>query len=63
MIAEAASAGQYETEFGKYPRVQILTIVDLFNGKKPAIPFINPAMFKKAPKVDTTKQEGLFQKD
>ena len=62
-IAEAASAGQYETEFGKYPRVQILTIVDLFNGKKPAIPFIDPAMFKKAPKVDTTKQEGLFQKD
>ena len=60
MVAGAASAGHYETEFGKYPRIQILTITDLFNKKKPNIPFVDPAMFKKAPRVDTTRQEKLI---
>lgn len=61
MTAEAASAGHYETEsFRKIPRIQILTLADLFNGKKPQIPFIDPAMFKKAPRVDTSRQEKLL---
>ena len=32
MKAEAAAAGTYETEFGRFPRLQILTPADLFHG-------------------------------
>ncbi len=40
MIAEAVSAGSYESPLWqkKFPRVQILTIEDIFRGKKPNIP-------------------------
>jgi len=44
MIQEAATAGFYEPEFfsdrsgKKYPRLQILTIEELLNGKKPEYP-------------------------
>jgi hypothetical protein len=37
MKTEAVTAGYYETEFGKYPKIQILTIKELFEGKKPAL--------------------------
>jgi len=48
MKTEAVKAGYYETEFGKYPKIQILTIRELFEGKKPAIPLVDPGYFKKA---------------
>ncbi len=38
MKTEAASAGVIDTPFGKVARLQILTIEDLFAGKKPAMP-------------------------
>ncbi len=38
MKREAASAGVLDTPFGKFARLQILTIEDLFAGKKPAMP-------------------------
>jgi len=50
MKTEAVKAGFYETLYGKYPRVQILTIEELFAGKQPNIPLIDSASFKKAPK-------------
>ena len=34
MKKEAASAGVFDTPFGKFARLQILTIEDLFTGKK-----------------------------
>ncbi len=34
--------------FGKFARLQILTIEDLFAGKKPAMPPEDPAGFKRA---------------
>ncbi len=37
MKKEAASAGVLDTPFGKFARLQILTIEDLFAGKKPAV--------------------------
>ncbi len=40
---EAASAGVLDTPFGKFARLQILTIEDLFAGKKPALPPEDPA--------------------
>lgn len=48
MLTEALKAGYYETEYGQYPKLQILTIDDLFAGKKPHIPLIDNSAFKKA---------------
>jgi adenine specific DNA methylase Mod len=60
MKTEAVKAGFYETEFGKYPKIQILTIKELFEGKKPAIPLVDPTAFKKAQAEPTGKQEQLL---
>ena len=38
MKTEAASAGVLDTPFGRFARLHILTIEDLFAGKKPAMP-------------------------
>jgi len=38
MEKEAASAGVLDTPFEKFARLQIVTIEDLFAGKKPAMP-------------------------
>ena len=48
MKKEAASAGVLDTPFGKFALLQILTIEDLFAGKKPAMPPQDPAAFKRA---------------
>src|SRR5437868_1678662 len=37
MRTEAVKAGFYETPYGKYPKIQILTIADLFGSKQPNI--------------------------
>jgi DNA methylase/Restriction endonuclease len=51
MIAEAASAGFYELEGRKYPRLQIITVADALHGTKPAIPLVDTgAAFKRAAK-------------
>ena len=60
MKTEAIKAGYYQTDFGKYPKIQILTIRELFEGKKPAIPLIDPTAFKKAQTEATSKQEKLL---
>jgi adenine specific DNA methylase Mod len=48
--AEAASAGVYKGADGKtYPRLQILTLAELFQNRKPEIPLLDMTlMFKKA---------------
>jgi hypothetical protein len=43
MTKEEASAGVLDTPFGKFARLQILTIEDLFAGKKPAVLPEDPA--------------------
>lgn len=48
MVARAAAAGFYETPLRDFPRVQILTIEDLFDGKRPEMPWLDPSVFKKA---------------
>jgi site-specific DNA-methyltransferase (adenine-specific) len=50
MRTEAVKAGYYETLYGKYPKIQILTIEELFAGKQPDIPLVDSASFKKAAK-------------
>jgi site-specific DNA-methyltransferase (adenine-specific) len=59
MLKEAVKAGFYETLYGKYPKVQILTIAELFEGKQPNIPLVDPTFFKKAPKELMGNQDKL----
>ncbi len=47
-----------DTPFGKFARLQILTIEDLFAGKKPAMPPEDPAAFKKAAREEDTTRQG-----
>ncbi len=58
MKREAASAGILDTPFGKFARLQIVTIEDLFAGVKPAMPPGDPAAFKRAAREgDETRRE------
>jgi site-specific DNA-methyltransferase (adenine-specific) len=60
MKTEAVKAGYYETLYGKYPKLQILTIADLFEGKQPKIPLVDPAAFKRAAKeIEGGEQDEL----
>lgn len=42
MMAEAAAAGVHENEFGRFPRLQILTPADLFHGPGAKLPPLAP---------------------
>jgi site-specific DNA-methyltransferase (adenine-specific) len=59
MRTEAVKAGYYETLYGKYPKIQILTIRELFAGKQPEIPLVDASSFKKAPKEPEGEQGPL----
>lgn len=60
MEKEAISAGFYETPaHGKVPKIQILTIEELFAGKQPKIPMIDTAAFKKAAKEEKEQPKLL----
>ena len=56
MKREALKGGFYETLYGKYPKIQILTIADLFAGKQPNIPLVDSASFKKAARESTGEE-------
>jgi site-specific DNA-methyltransferase (adenine-specific) len=59
MRTEAIKAGFYETDYGKFPKVQILTIAELFAGKKPELPWLDPGAFRKAARETTSRQNSL----
>ncbi len=59
MRTEAVKAGFYETIYGKYPKIQILTIAELFSGKQPNIPLVDSGSFKKAAKEAVGDQDDL----
>lgn len=53
MEADAAAVGRFEDEWGRtYPKLQILTLAELFQGKKPDIPYVDPASIKRAKRED-----------
>lgn len=62
MRKEAIKEGFYETLYGKYAKIQILTIADLFSGKQPNIPLVDTSAFKKPPKEAKEQQTVLFPK-
>jgi site-specific DNA-methyltransferase (adenine-specific) len=61
METEAAAVGRFEDGFGRtYPKLQIITLAELFQGKKPHIPFVDPASVKRAKREETGRQERLI---
>jgi site-specific DNA-methyltransferase (adenine-specific) len=62
MLTEAAAAGFYEPKDfpGRYPRLQILTIAQLLEGKKISFPEHRVETFAKAERKTKAQQEGLF---
>jgi site-specific DNA-methyltransferase (adenine-specific) len=61
METEAAAVGRFEDEWGRtYPRLQIITLAELFQGRKPDIPFVDPASVKRAKREDMTQQGTLL---
>ena len=59
MIAEAAAAGMHENEFGRFPRLQILTPADFFHGQGAKLPPL-ASINRRAARVDirTSHQPG-----
>jgi len=58
MQTEAITTGFYATPYhGNIPKIQILTIADLFAGKKPQIPFVDPTTFRR-PRTEPTAEQG-----
>jgi hypothetical protein len=66
MREEAASAGHYESPWGRHPRIQLLTVGELLDGKRidyPQTAGINRT-YKQAPKAKKVAEtiRGLFDK-
>ncbi len=60
MIAQAAAAGFYKTEYGEYPKVQIVTVEQLFQPGNPlSMPWQDTSVFKKAKREKTDTQGKL----
>lgn len=60
MIARAAAAGFYTAGGRTYPKVQILTIEQLFDGKRPEMPWLDPSVFKKAKREAAPDKQGTL---
>jgi hypothetical protein len=67
MRAEAASAGFYESRWGKHPRLQLLTVAELLEGKGIDYPRVSGAniTYKQAPRVlkKVAEKRDLFDAD
>jgi len=62
METEAAAVGVWENEYTgrKHPRLQILTLAELFKGKRPDIPWVDASVLKSAKREDQSKQGKLL---
>jgi site-specific DNA-methyltransferase (adenine-specific) len=62
MERDAAAVGVWENEYTgrKHPRLQILTLAELFQGKRPDIPWVDATVAKAAKREDTGKQGSLL---
>ncbi len=59
MKTEAIKAGFIDTPFhGKVPKIQILTIKELFDGRKPQIPFVDAMAFRRAAREEGSTEQG-----
>ena len=65
MPAEAASAGFYEPQpipglKKRYPRLQVVTVEELLQGKRLDYPHLAPATFKRAPRRSRARQRNML---
>lgn len=61
MKTDAAAVGRFEDEWGRtYPKLQIITLAQLFQGRKPDMPFGDPASDKRAKREDMSQQGSLL---
>jgi hypothetical protein len=61
MESEAAAAGLFETPFEKVPKIQIITLAELFQGRRPRIPRLDTAAtFRAAAREATGTQARLL---
>jgi DNA modification methylase len=61
MESEAIAAGLFETPFEKVPKIQIITLAELFQGKRPRIPRPDTAAtFRTAARESTETQARLL---
>ncbi len=62
MEKEAAAVGVWENEYTgrKHPRLQILTLAELFKGKRPDIPWVDASVLKSIKREDTSQQGKLL---
>ena len=61
MKIEAIKSGFYELEGGdgKFPKIQILTIAELFEGKRPHLPLRDQAFRRAVPERNASRQDSL----
>jgi site-specific DNA-methyltransferase (adenine-specific) len=62
MEKDAAAVGLWENELTdrKYPRLQILTLAELFQGKRPDIPWVDASVLKSIKREDMSQQGTLL---
>lgn len=58
MVSEAAAAGLYDGPTGKVPKIQILTVEQIFAGKRPNVPLMERS-FKAAARESQDYQPEL----
>jgi DNA modification methylase len=60
MVTQAAAAGFYKTNYGQFPKVQIVTVEQLFGPSNPVhLPWQDTSVFKKAKRETTETQSNL----
>ena len=60
METEAVKAGFFETDRGRFRKLQILTVEGLLNGDRPEMPFVDSSAFKRAKReAQKTEQSEL----
>jgi len=60
MVTQAASAGFFKTDYGQFPKIQIVTVERLFGPSNPLhLPWQDTSVFKKAKRETTETQSKL----
>ncbi|WGJ15601.1 hypothetical protein QEV83_04850 [Methylocapsa sp. D3K7] len=60
MVTQAASAGFYKTDYGNFPKIQIITVEQLLGPANPLhLPWQDTSVFKKAKREKSGTQSEL----
>jgi hypothetical protein len=60
MVTQAAAAGFFKTDYGQFPKIQVVTVEQLFGPSNPLhLPWQDTSVFKKAKRETTETQSKL----